>query len=41
MFDNTESAAQGLKIPSDKFLDIVSICLNIVKQLFPNIKCEK
>jgi len=39
-FDNIEFT-QGLKIPSDKLLDIVAICLNVFKKLFPIIKCEK
>jgi len=39
-FDNVE-LAQGLKIPSDKLLEIVEICLVVFQNLFPKIKTEK
>jgi hypothetical protein len=39
-FDNV-GLAQGLKIPSDKLLEIVEICLDIFQNLFPKIKTEK
>lgn len=40
MFDNV-GLTQGLKIPSDKLLGIVEICLDVFQNLFPNIKTEK
>jgi len=39
-FDNV-GLAQGLKIPSDRLLEIVEICLNVFQNLFPKIKTEK
>lgn len=39
-FDNV-GLAQGLKIPSDKLLEIVEICLDLFQNLFPKIKTEK
>jgi len=39
-FDNV-GLAQGLKIPSDKLLGIVEICLDVFQNLFPKIKTKK
>jgi len=39
-FDNV-GLAQGLKIPSDKLVEIVEICLNVFENYFPKLKFEK
>ena len=38
---NNVKLAQGLKIPSDKFLEIIEFCLDVFQNLFSKIKIEK
>lgn len=38
---NDIEPTQGLKAPTDEFLDIVTICLHIFEKTFPKIKSEK